>query len=481
MDKLKGLFAGMAVLKNPERTKFFSDLSLPSYMRDWLVMKFSDEFGNIDYNGVARYIKQYIPNREDYEQFKYRMVNGEVVRFLSRIRVAVDIKSGKTTFELPDFGGEKTGAGGQVSIDVINRWQDTLLRESENWGIIDLVWEQDYTKKPPRGYIKLIRYQPFCPYNVDLDYYCEARRHFTTEEWLDVLISAVDYNPEGYDTEEQKHYFIRRLLPFVERRVNLIELAPMGTGKSYIYEKISKRGWLVASGTISRASLLYDNQKRTGGLITKFDYVAFDEIQSLKFEQPQQIQAALKSYMEFGEVKGFDTQIIADAGIIILGNINAKKFNFEINMVEEINPVFREAAILDRFHGFIPGWKIPRFHTGIIADGWALNTEYFAEILHSLRDELRYSALVDSCLDIPPKSDKRDLTAVSRLCTGFVKLIFPHAKTKADIDPDEFIKYCLKPAMEMRGIIKKQLCVIAPQEFDVSGKRDIPNIQYKYS
>lgn len=261
MDKLKGLFAGMAVLKNPERTKFFSDLSLPSYMRDWLVMKFSDEFGNIDYNGVARYIKQYIPNREDYEQFKYRMVNGEVVRFLSRIRVAVDIKSGKTTFELPDFGGEKTGAGGQVSIDVINRWQDTLLRESENWGIIDLVWEQDYTKKPPRGYIKLIRYQPFCPYNVDLDYYCEARRHFTTEEWLDVLISAVDYNPEGYDTEEQKHYFIRRLLPFVERRVNLIELAPMGTGKSYIYEKISKRGWLVASGTISRASLLYDNQK----------------------------------------------------------------------------------------------------------------------------------------------------------------------------------------------------------------------------
>jgi ATP-dependent Lon protease len=382
MDKIKEVFAEMAVLKNPERTKFFSDLSLPSYMRDWLVMKFSDESGVIDYDGVTRYIKQYIPTREDYEQFKFQMINGETVRFLARIRVVVEIKTGKTTFELPDFGGIKTGAGGEVANDIVSHWQDTLLRESENWGIIDLVWEQDFTQKTPKGYIKLIEYQPFCPYTVDLDYYRDARRNFTTEEWLDILISAVDYNPEGYETQDQKLYFIRRLLPFVERRVNLIELAPMGTGKSYVYEKISKRGWLVSSGTISRASLLYDNNKRTGGLITRFDYVAFDEIQSLKFEQPAQIQAALKHYMEFGEVKGFDTPIIADAGIIILGNIDAKKFNSEVNMVNEINPIFREAAILDRFHGFIPGWEIPRFHTGIIANGWALNTEYFAEVLH---------------------------------------------------------------------------------------------------
>ncbi len=479
-NKLREVFAEMIVLKNPERTKFFADLSLPSYMRDWLVMKFSDDLGNIDYDGVTRYIKQYIPNREDYEQYKFQMVNGESVRFLARVRVGIDIKTGKTTFELPDFGGMKTGAGGEVSNDVIYRWQDTLLRESENWGVIDLVWEQDYTKKPPKGYIKIIGYQPFCPYNVDLDYYCKSRRRFTTEEWLDILISAVDYNPRGYETEEQKLYFIRRLLPFVERRVNLIELAPMGTGKSYVFEKISKRGWLVSSGTISRASLLYDNQKRTGGLITQFDYVAFDEIQSLKFLQPQEIQAALKSYMEFGEVKGFDTQIIADAGIIILGNINAKKFNFDINMFDEINPIFREAAILDRFHGFIPGWEIPRFHTGIIADGWALNTEYFAEVLHGMRDEVKFSALVESCLDVPPKSDQRDLTAITRLCTGFVKLLFPHAETKSDITPDEFIKYCLEPAKAMRAIIKKQLCVIAPLEFDLPGKRDIPNIQYKY-
>ncbi len=480
MNKLRQIFADMAVLKQPDRTKFFSDLSLPSYMRDWLVMKFSDDIGDVDYNGVTRYIKQYIPNREDYERLKFQMVNGETVRFLARVRVGIDIKTGASVFELPDFGGNKAGAGGEVSRYVMNEWQDTLLRESENWGIIDLIWAQDHSKNPPRGYLNMVDYQPFCPYNIDLDYYRDARREFTTEEWLDIIIAAVDYNPHGYDNERQKMHFIRRLLPFVERRVNLIELAPMGTGKSYVYEKISKRGWLVSSGTISRASLLYDNNKKTGGLITQFDYVAFDEIQSLRFAQPDEIQAALKNYMEFGEVKGFDTQIVADAGIVILGNIDGEKFNLEANMVDEINPMFREAAILDRFHGFIPGWEIPRFHTGIIADGWALNTEYFAEVLHELRSELQFSALVDAMLKVPPKADQRDLTAISRLCTGFVKLIFPHAKEPSDIDGDEFIKYCLEPAKEMRRIIKKQLCILAPQEFDVAGKRDIPVIEYKY-
>ncbi len=175
--------------------------------------------------------------------------------------------------------------------------------------------------------------------------------------------------------------------------------------------------------------MLYDNNKKTGGLITQFDYVAFDEIQSLRFAQPEEIQAALKSYMEFGEVKGFDTQIVADAGIVVLGNIDAKKFSLEVNMVDEINPpMFREAAILDRFHGFIPGWEIPRFHTGIIADGWALNTEYFAEVLHELRTELQYSALVDELLQVPPKQMGAMLRLSPEFARGFVKLLFPHAK-----------------------------------------------------
>lgn len=259
-----------------------------------------------------------------------------------------------------------------------------------------------------------------------------------------------------------------------------MELAPKGTGKSYVFHKLSKRGWLISGGTVSRASLIYDNAKKTGGLITRFDFVAFDEIQTMKFVDPGQIQTALKDYMEFGEVKGFDAKMEADAGIIVLGNIDAEKFNTKVNMVDEINPMFRESATLDRFHGLVPGWEIPRMHQGLVADGWALNTEYFAEVLHLLRDEVIYAAIVDECLDVPEKPDMRDLTAIKRLCTAFVKLIFPHATRKSDINPDEFIQYCLNPAMEMRQSIKNQLCAVDPKEFDVPGKRTVPDIKYCY-
>ena len=149
----------------------------------------------------------------------------------------------------------------------------------------------------------------------------------------------------------------------------------------------------------------------------------------------------------------------------------------DVNMVNDINPIFRESATLDRFHGFIPGWEIPRLHQGIIANGWALNTEYFAEVLHNLREELNYAKVVDDLLDIPKKADQRDLVAIKRISEGFLKLLFPHVENADNIDGSDFHKYCLEPAKEMRRAIKKQLCIVDPGEFDVPGKRDIPDIK----
>jgi len=482
--KVHEVFADMIVLKDPKRSEYFANLSIPSYMRDWIVMKFSDDEGTIDYDSVRRYIKRYIPSRDDFEQYKFQMVNGDTVQFLARVRVTVDVKKGKTVFELPDFGGARGGASGIVAHDVAEEWQATLLHESENWGIVQLMWTMEGTAAKPKGIITMIGYQPFCPYEVDLDFYREARRHFNIHEWIDVVISAVDYNPDGYKdengvvSEEMKLTFLRRLLPFVEKRLNLIELAPKGTGKSYVFEKISKRGWLISGGTVSRASLIYDNAKKTGGLLTRFDYVGFDEVQSITFEQPGQIQQALKHYMEFGEIKGFDAALTADAGVIVLGNINADRFDINKNMVEHISEVFGESATLDRFHGFIPGWKIPRMTTGMIAHGWAINTEYFAEVLHELRGDLSYAAIVDQLIDYKSSADKRHMTAITRLCTAFLKLLFPHVQNKGDITQEEFEQYCLKPALEMRGVIYKQLCIIDPKEYDVPSKA-IPEVIYK--
>ena len=411
-------------------------------------------------------------------------IRDRTVHFLARIRVTVDIKNGNTVFELPDFGGIRAGAGGVVDKGVAEEWQNTFLRENECWGILSMIWAQDLSKRTAKGILRLVGYKRFCPYTVDLDYYREARTHFTTEEWVNVLISAADYNPDGYVDEngvpsmETKLYFLRRLLPFVEKRINLMELAPKGTGKSYVYEKISKRGWLVSSGTISRAALIYDNSKKLPGLLTRYDYVAFDESQSITFQPASEVQQALKDYMEFGEVKGFEAQVSASAGVVVLGNIAADKFDVHQNMTEEIHPIFREAATLDRIHGFVEGWKIPRMQASMIARGWALNTEYFAEVMHALRDDLQYDTVVDQSICYDPASDQRDLTAIKRICCAFVKLLFPNARTKEDIPKDEFIKYCLEPAKEMRQIIRYQLGIIDPKEYNTPKKRCVPNVQY---
>ena len=199
-DKVREIFADMVVLKDPQRNEYFSNLSIPSYMRDWLVMKFSDDNGTIDYESVGRYIKRYIPSREDFEQYKFQMVNGDTVQFLARVRVSVDVKTGKTVFELPDFGGSRGGAGGVVAYDVAEKWQNTLLRESENWGIVTLCWMMDGTPSKPKGLITMIGYKPFCPYDIDLEFYRDARSQFSIHEWIDVIIEAIFENLEAKQT-----------------------------------------------------------------------------------------------------------------------------------------------------------------------------------------------------------------------------------------------------------------------------------------
>lgn len=484
-DKVKEIFSGMVVLKDPQRSEYFSNLSMPSYMRDWLVMKFSNDEGAVDYESVRTFIKKSIPNKDDFEGYKFQLINGDTVKFLARVRINVDIKSGTTKFELPDFGGAKGGASGTVANEVVEKWRATLLHESDNWGIITLVWAFEGRGNKPKGIISMVDYKPFCPYFINLDFFRAARKEFNVHEWINIILMAADYNPAGYiddfgkESEEKKLYFLRRLLPFVEKRVNLIELAPKGTGKSYVFEKISKRGWLISGGTVSRASLIYDNAKKVGGLLTRFDYVGFDEVQSINFEQPGQIQQALKHYMEFGEIKGFDASLTAEAGVIVLGNINAEYFDINKNMVKHISEVFGESATLDRFHGFIPGWHIPRMTTGMIAHGWAINTEYFAEVMHELRGDLSYASIVEALISYKSNADKRDLTAIKRLCTAFLKLLFPHVQSPSDISKEDFEHYCLEPAIEMRGVIKKQLCIIDPKEFNVSGKNKLPEIVYR--
>ena len=456
-EKLRDIFADMVVLKNPQRSGFFKDLKMPSFMRDWIVMKFSDDDGEVDQERIANYIKRYVPSKDDFEQMKFQLTSGETIVILAKIRVSVDIKTGDTLFEMPDFGDAKSGAGGVVEKQVVEQWQSTLLKESENWGIIELTWMQDFSKKKANGFIKMTDYKPFCPYFVELEDYKEGRRSFTTEEWINVLISAADYNAAGFESDEQRLMFLQRLLPFVEKGLNMIELAPPGTGKSYLFGQISRFGWLV-SGKSTRAQLIYNKTNKREGVVAYKDYVALDEIREAEYMKDTEMHSSLQQIMENGSFKADDGhQVNVDAAIVFLGNITGSNMNEHTFMFEELPLPFHRAPFLDRLHGFIKGWELPRMNDDMKANGWALNSEYFSSILHELRNASSYRSIVDEMLYVPPKADTRDTEAIRKICTAYTKLIFPHVESITDFSPEEFDKYCLQPAKAMRSIIREQM------------------------
>lgn len=475
-DKIRTYFQDMAVYKDPAQHRFFSSLSIPSYLRDWVVMRFADEGGRVNLDEVQEFVRKNIPGKKDWELLKSRMIkDGQRVKFLAKLRVEMDVRTGQGIFSLPDLGFPNRKHEAIVSDRVLRQNRQELLADSEIWGVIECEWSPiGLTGKEGDGAIYLTDFKPFKPYKVDIEYYQDVRREFTLDEWIDMLLLAVDYNPAGFLDTGQKLTLLSRLLPFVEKRVNLIELAPKGTGKSYMMSQLSKYGWLVSGGSISRARLFYDVSRKTPGLVSRYDYVAFDEVQTISFPDIDEIRGALKGYLESGEYRVGDYRGVGDAGLVLMGNIPEEKMREDANMFTNLPHAFQESALIDRFHGFIRGWNIPRMRENMKAKGWALNVEYFSEIMHSLRGEIIYPALVDALLVTPGSGDTRDTTAIKRICSGLMKLLFPHVKRMEDLNKEEFRKYCLEPALQMRGIIRRQLHLMDSEYSDA-----LPDIQIR--
>lgn len=482
-EKLRDNFDEMVVYKDLKKNNFFSALSLPSFLRDWLLRKFEDDDGEFDKDAMRRFIKKSIPKKKDWNSIKDALImENKTVKFLAQIAVNIDIKTGEVSFALPDFGlGFKETI---IERDVWNECKDDLVKGREIWGMVELRYrppeKDDFayqykgsSSKSKDGKIILVSFKNFCPYRIDLDEYKQARNEFNIDEWIDIILGAVDYNAAGYEIEEEKLTMLTRLLPFVEKRLNLIELAPKGTGKSYLYGNVSRYGWLSSGGVMSRAKMFYDQTKRREGLIAGNDFVTLDEVQTISFGNTDEMRAALKGYMENGNFTVGDYKGVADAGVILCGNISKETMDADgyRNMFIELPEVFHESALIERFHGFIKGWNIPRMKDDLKVNGWALNSEYFCSIMHELRSDSSYRNIVDEYIIVPPGADTRDTEAVKRIATAYLKLLFPNVQKIEDIEPREFKRYCFDRARRMRDTIKYQLGLL---DVEYAGK-DLPN------
>ena len=458
-EKIKEQFQGIAIYKDPQSTdSLFSGRNLPSFVRDYLLRHYLHDT-KVDEQGLSNFMNMVIPTKAT--SVKDRLGRGEEVTLLTRFIIEIDLVRGIRRFAIPDLGIKSRE--GQIPEYVYTKHQGELV-DGEKWGVIKLCLMPDDDGK--KNHVEMVDFKPFKPFkSVDLDVWKEACRGFTLQEWIDMLLTSMEYEPEGFTSTQQKMEMLTRLLIFVEPRLNVIELAPKGTGKSYVYGNLSKYGWLVSGGKVTRAKLFYDKQRQQNGIIKNHDFAVFDEIQTIVFQEPAEIQAALKSYLESGKTTIDNLEFSSECGLMLMGNIplTSDKRPVSNRYFDALPQSFRESALLDRFHCFIEGWYLPRINKSMIYQGWRLNTEYFSEILHALRTSNRQGLIFDQIVEYQKDADMRDFKAVKKTATAYMKLLFPYWNTADDVNRRLFNDYCLQPAVLRRGIIKQQCHNIDPE------------------
>ena len=460
-EKVRQYFSAMSIYKDPEKTNsIFAGRNLPAFVKDYLMKRYLNvQTGDIDTLSLTQFLDQVIPTNSG--SVKDRIVSGEEVVLLCRFIIYIDLVKGVKQFAIPDYGIKLRE--GIIPEFTYTKHQGELV-DGEKWGIVKLCLLPDDNGRS--YHVQMVDYKPFRPYSsVDVNYLAEARKHFTTQEWMDLLLSAMEYDPDGFANLTQKMEFLTRLLIFAEPRLNVIELAPKGTGKSYVFGNLSKYGWLVSGGKVTRAKLFYDKTKQQNGIIKNHDFTVFDEIQTIVFQEPAEIQAALKSYLESGKTTIDNNEFTSECGLMLMGNIPLTANHLPVSTFYfgSLPENFRESALLDRFHCFIEGWLLPRIDTSMIFKGWTINVEYFSEILHSMRTNNTYGLLFDQLTKFEEKADVRDKKAIKRIATGYMKLLFPHWRNVDDVNKEEFELYCLNPAIHRRGIVKEQCHNIDPE------------------
>ena len=251
----------MSIFKDPESTNsLFSGRNLPSFVKDFLLKRYIDLDGNLNRGGLTSFLDMVIPQNPS--EVKERLYDGQDLTLLCRFIIYIDLIKNVKRFSIPDMGIKLNE--GQIPDYVCEKHKGELV-DGETWGIIKICLMPDSDGK--KNHVEMIDYKPFKPYSsVDVNYLADARKNFSTEEWIDVMLSAMEYDPDGFESVTQKMEFLTRLLIFVEPRLNVIELAPKGTGKSYVFGNLTKYGWLVSGGKVTRAKLFWDKNKQQNGI-----------------------------------------------------------------------------------------------------------------------------------------------------------------------------------------------------------------------
>jgi ATP-dependent Lon protease len=464
-SKLIDAFPGRVVRKDlVQRLKV--GFSIPVYVLEYLLGKYcstTDE-SQIDSGlaNVKEMIKERIVRSDQSELIKARLQRYRSMKMIDMVTV---------TFDEKDQGGKywakfATSGLDKVHIDERTVYQYERTLTGGVWANLELAFDETIVHGGVTRPFVLKRMQPIQIASANLDEFIKARRHFTREEWVGVLMRTIGYEPTQPEfTWRRKLLYLLRLVPMVERNYNFIELGPKETGKSFVFREISPYAILLSGGQGSVTDLFgWKNRKDKPGLVVKYDLVAFDEVAGPNFKSAND-KDMYKGYMEQGSFSRGDDKgtVSAEACIIFNGNTHG-----DIGTLVETSHLFKplpetirdDDAFHDRWHAYLPGWEMAKLTPNLFTSHLGFIADYIAEIFHNELRPVNHTDAYERYFSFGPHLGHRDRKAVMRTVSGLIKLIHPDG----EVSKDELAEY-LALGLEMRRRVKEQLRRINPSEF----------------
>ena len=451
---------GFLVRKDLVRT-FSRQFPVPTYVVEFLLGRYcastDDEEINEGLEIVQSHLRERTVSAGEEELFKSRARENGEVKIIDLITARLDAASDSYVATLPSLQLNKI----RISPELVQEHERMLTGGfyAEVTLSYDAAIAQENNGRPFG--IESLREIQLSQRDV-LENLSEARQKFTTSEWKDFLLRSIGFEP-GKLTERQKDALFLRMIPFVERNYNMIELGPRGTGKSHLFQQISPYAHLVSGGKATVARMFVNNGTGQRGLVCQYDVVCFDEVSGITFDQKDGVNI-MKGYMESGEFSRGKENIRAEGSIVMVGN-----FDVDVEHQQRIGHLFgplppemrNDTAFMDRIHAYLPGWDVPKISKDLLTSHFALVSDYLSECWKQLRRQSRI-AVLQGRVHFGGALSGRDTNAVNKTVSGLLKLISPD--THAEVS-DEDLEWAVRLALESRRRVKEQQKRIGSAEF----------------
>ncbi len=462
-EKATSVFNDEGVLIDKKLTSLNSQFKkLPRFVADYLITNLVDKHSPEEgMKKIDRIIKEHFVDSTEKELIKSHIKNNGSHSLLGQIRCRYDQNKDQFWADIPALGD----ANVRIQPEVMGKYGETLLTTGA-WGTVKIAFDQQFNIKSKKYPFIVVDFIPQQIIKIDIDDWINKRNSFETTEWIDLIVSSIGFDPSILTMDEKVLYLVR-MVPFVESNVNLIELGPPETGKTFAYRSLSSHGFVISGAKTTVASLFYNKLRRKQGLLCHSDCVMFDEIAHANWHNESEMINLLKDFMNTGKFGRDTMEFSSDASIVFAGNIDCDRETKEVKGFYSHlfaclpNIIGSDRAFLDRIHGYIPGWKMPQIAEAKFSKDIGFMADYFSEIMHQLRSK-HYGNIISSNVDFG-KMGQRNQTSVTKISSGLLKLIFPH-RDSSTIENEE-LKFVLDHSMKLRQMVVDQLAVIAPGEF----------------